>query len=204
MTAAPRIGLTGGIGSGKSTVARLWVEAGAALIDFDAISRSLTAAGGAAIGPIAEQFGAHAVGADGAMNRDVMRQQAFSNPVVRQQLEAIIHPLISAEVARQSASLHEARCIVFDIPLLVESGRWRHPFDAVVVVDCSEATQISRVLARETGRAGWTAETVSRIIAGQASRSNRLAAADVVIFNDGLTLSALQQQVLQIAARFGL
>lgn len=199
---AQRIGLTGGIGSGKSTVARLLVDAGAALIDADAISRQLTAAGGAAIPLIGKQFGPQSVMPDGAMDRDAMRRLAFSDPAARRQLEAIIHPLVSLETARQAAQAMRAGspCIVFDIPLLVESGRWRPQLDRVLVVDCSEATQISRVVARS----GWTAEAVQKVIAGQASRAARRAAADACIHNDGLSLEALALVVRQISHRFGL
>lgn len=197
-----RIGLTGGIGSGKSTVARLLVDAGAALIDADAISRQLTAAGGAAIPLISKQFGPQAITPGGAMDRDAMRRLAFSDPAARRQLEAIIHPLVSLETARQAEQAMRAGspCIVFDIPLLVESGRWRQQLDRVLVVDCSEATQTSRVVARS----GWTPEAVQKVIAGQASRAARRAAADVCIHNDGLSLEALGLVVGQISRRFGL
>lgn len=197
-----RLGLTGGIGSGKSTVARLLVDAGAALIDADAISRQVTAPGGAAIPLITQQFGPQAITPEGAMDRDVMRRLAFSDPASRRQLEAIIHPLVGLETARQAeqAVLAGNPCIVFDIPLLVESGRWRQQLDRVLVVDCSEATQISRVMARS----GWTQEAVQKVIDGQASRAARRAAADVCIYNDGLSLDALGLIVRQISRRFGL
>ena len=197
-----RIGLTGGIGSGKSTVAGMLVRHGAFLIDADAISRSLTASGGAAIAPIAVKFGAQAITPDGAMDRDFMRKLAFSDPASRRALEAIIHPLVSLEVANQVGLSSEAasRCILFDIPLLVEAGRWRRQLDQVLVVDCSEATQISRV----TARSGWTAETVQKVIAGQASRALRRAAADACIHNEGLSLEGLGLLVGQLSRRFGL
>ena len=145
-----RIGLTGGIGSGKSTVADLLATCGACVIDADAISRRVTAAGGAAINPIAQQFGSQAITAQGAMDRDVMRQLVFDDVAIRRRLEAIIHPLVSLETLRQAEDAARAGhvCIVFDIPLLVESGRWRQQLDRILVVDCSEATQISRVTAR--------------------------------------------------------
>ena len=205
-----RIGLTGGIGSGKSTVAGILVQRGASLIDADAISRQTTAPGGAAIDPIARQFGPGAISADGAMDRDAMRRLVFSDPLARQQLEAIVHPLVSQESLRQAeAALKKgARCIVFDIPLLVESGRWRPQLDRILVVDCQEATQLSRVLKREagvsSGASGWTAQTVQNVIAGQASRARRLAAADVCIYNDGLSLEELRTVVVLAAAGFGL
>jgi dephospho-CoA kinase len=201
-----RIGLTGGIGSGKSTVAQTLAECGASEIDADAISRRVTGTGGAAMAGIASRFGRDAIKADGSMDRDWVRQLVFGNPAMRRELEAIIHPLVREETLRQSqeaVALGKA-CLVFDVPLLVESGRWRQQLDRVVVVDCSEATQIARVLARESGRAGWTEEVVKKIISGQATRSERLAAADVCVFNDGLSLAALQALVRQLARGFGL
>jgi dephospho-CoA kinase len=203
--ATRRIGLTGGIGSGKSTVARLLVACGAVLVDADAIARQVTAAGGAAVKEIASQFGDQVITAEGAMDRDRMRQLAFNDPAARQRLEDIIHPLVRQETMRQSeqavkAAMGGGACIVFDIPLLVESGRWRQQVDHVLVVDCSEATQIARVMARN----GWTREAVEKIMAGQASRAQRLAAADSCIYNDGLSLEALDLLVRQLASRFGL
>ncbi len=198
-----RIGLTGGIGSGKSTVAGMLADCGAVVIDADAISRQVTAPGGAAMAVIAAQFGAQAITADGAMDRDAMRALVFDDPAARLRLEAIIHPLVSAETARQSALAEHSgsRCIVFDIPLLVESGRWRHQLDSVLVVDCTEETQLARVVARH---AGWTPQAVQKVIAGQASRAARCAAADACIYNDGLSLQALRLVVTQAAQRFGL
>ncbi|NDP61126.1 dephospho-CoA kinase [Polaromonas sp.] len=197
-----RIGLTGGIGSGKSTVARILVAFGAALIDADVISRELTAPGGAAIGELAKQFGPHIITAEGAMDRERMRQLAFSDSAIKGQLEAIIHPLVSQESTRQaSAAVQSGRaCIVFDIPLLVESGRWRQQLDRVLVVDCTEETQIARVMARNA----LSREMVVKIIAGQASRAQRLAAADACICNEGLSLHALERQVRELANSFGL
>ncbi len=197
-----RIGLTGGIGSGKSTVGRMLTACGAALLDADEISRQLTAPGGAALAALAKRFGARSIAADGAMDRDYMRQLAFGDPAVKQQLEAIIHPLVGQEALRQSREAVAARraCIVFDIPLLVESGRWRQQLDRVLVVDCSEATQIERVMARN----GLAREMVEKIMAAQASRSQRVTAADFCICNDGLSLAALELQVRQLARRFGL
>lgn len=197
-----RIGLTGGIGSGKSTVARTMLEYGATLIDADEISRGATASGGPAIPAILEQFGPQTIMPDGAMNRDVMRQLVFSDPAVKSRLEAIIHPLVSQESERQAAIATAAgrRCIVFDIPLLVESGRWCQQLDQVLVVDCREATQISRVVSRS----GWTPEAVQKVMAGQVGRAQRRAAADTCLYNDGLTLDQLSLLVRQLALRFGL
>jgi len=199
---AQRIGLTGGIGSGKSTVARTLVDCGAALVDADAISRQLTAPGGLAIAALASAFGPQAITAQGGLDRDWMRQHAFADPHAKRRLEAIVHPLVSQESLRQSAQAEaEGRaCIVFDIPLLVESGRWRQQLDRVLVVDCLERTQIARVMARN----GWPQAVVEKVIAGQASRAQRLAAADLCICNEGLSLAQLQGQARQAATRLGL
>jgi dephospho-CoA kinase len=198
-----RIGLTGGIGSGKSTVAGMLASRGAAVIDADAISRSLTAAGGRAIEPIAQTLGADMIGPDGAMNRQAMRERIFQNPEAKRQLEAIIHPLVSQITAEQAQTALQrgCPCLVFDVPLLVESGeRWRKQVDRVLVVDCDTETQRQRVMTRS----GLSAEEVDRIIAQQAKRTQRLACADVVIFNQGLSLAELEDQVSQVAADFGL
>ncbi len=198
-----RIGLTGGIGSGKSTVAAMLADLGAAVIDADALSRSLTAAGGRAIDAIRTRFGPDMVGADGAMDRQAMRQRVFSDPQARQQLEAILHPLVGQLSREQAQAAVQAghRCLVHDVPLLVESGaRWRSQVDRVLVVDCDNATQRERVVARS----GLTGPEVERIIAQQATRLQRLACADLVIFNQGLSLEALRQQVREAARHFGL
>ena len=197
-----RVGLTGGIGSGKSTVLQMLAALGAAVIDADAISRSVTATGGSAISQIARQFGDRFIGVDGAMDRAAMRDHAYADPKARQQLEAIIHPLVGAESARQVQAALDAgsRCMVFDIPLLVESGRWRQQLDQVMVVDCAPATQIARVVARSA----LTPQQVEAIIAAQAPRAQRLSAADVVVCNEGLTLAQLQAEAALAAQRFGL
>ena len=197
-----RLGLTGGIGSGKTTVAKMLVGQNATLIDADDISRATTASGGAAITSIAAQFGPGVVNADGSMNRDAMRQRVFADPNARQQLEAIIHPLVSSESARQTEAAVEAGCalLVFDIPLLVESSHWRKQLDRVLVVDCKVATQISRVMQRS----GWTQFMVDNVIASQATRTQRLAAADLVIYNNALTLDDLAAQVREILLRIKL
>ena len=188
--AALRIGLTGGIGSGKSTVAAALAALGASVIDTDAIARSLTQPGGAAIAAIAAQFGAEFVDASGALDRSRMRELAFADPAARQRLEAILHPLIRAETARQ-ADAAQGTAIVFDVPLLIESGRWREQVDRVLVVDCREATQVERVMARS----GWTREAVQAVLAQQASRRSRRAGADAVIHNDGLSHEELRAEV---------
>lgn len=199
---AVRIGLTGGIGSGKSTVLAMLQELGATAIDADAISRATTAPGGAAIPLIAQKFGADFIGPEGALDRARMRERAYAHPEARRELEQIIHPLVGQESARQveAALAAGARCIVFDIPLLVESGRWRRQVDRVLVVDCEPETQVARV----TARSGLSPDEVRAIIAAQAPRALRLAAADLVICNEGLTLEALRYEVEQAARSFGL
>jgi dephospho-CoA kinase len=197
-----RLGLTGGIGSGKSTVAEFFAGHGAALIDADAISRQSTAAGGEAIGPIAQTFGAEFILPNGALDRARMRQASFSDPAVRARLEAIIHPLVAKATAalEQSAKDRAAKCIVFDIPLLVESGRWRQRLDGVLVVDCTAEVQITRVIARS----GLARQEIEKIIQSQASRSERLRAADIVIFNAGPPKEQIANEVALIAERLGL
>ena len=197
-----RIGLTGGIGSGKSTVARMLLDCGAEVIDADAISRQLTGPGGLAIRTIAAHFGNHFITAEGALNRDLMRQLAFTDAAARKKLENIIHPLVREETLRQTERAGAAgrTCLVFDIPLLVESGRWRQQVDQVLVVDCRETTQVERVMARNS----FTREAVQQIMDGQATRARRLAAADICIYNDGLLLEPLSDLVRHVARRFGL
>ncbi|MES3015025.1 MAG: dephospho-CoA kinase [Pseudomonadota bacterium] len=185
------VGLTGGIGSGKSTVAKLLAAQGAVVVDTDLIARQLTLPGGAAIRSIAEAFGADLIATDGALDRTRMRALVFADPLKKSQLEAILHPLIGSESNAQAGAAGAA-AVVFDVPLLVESGdRWRAKVDKVLVVDCREATQIERVVARS----GWTAEAAQAVVAQQASRAQRRACADAVIFNDGITPEQLATQV---------
>ena len=184
------IGLTGGIGSGKSTVAGLLVAQGACLVDTDAIARALTLPGGAAMPAVTDAFGAGAVAADGALNRAFMRQLVFQNPAAKLRLEAILHPMIGAE-ARRQANAAGGRPVVFDVPLLTESSHWRARVQRVLVVDCSEDTQAARVAARP----GWDEAAARRVIAQQAPRARRRAIADAVIHNDGLSLDELQVAV---------
>ena len=193
-----RIGLTGGIGSGKSTVAGFLREAGATIVDTDAISRQLTQPGGAAMPAIAQAFGPQYLAADGALDRDRMRALAFSDPDAKRRLEAILHPLITAEAQAQAAA-STAPLTVLDVPLLVESGRWRPRVARVLVIDCSAQTQTTRVLQRP----GWTPERVQGVLAAQATREARRAAADAVILNEDLSLERLRQEVLSLAARWG-
>jgi dephospho-CoA kinase len=192
-----RIGLTGGIGSGKSTVARLLAGRGAAVIDTDAIARELSLPGGAAIEPIRRAFGADFIDRAGALDRTRMRALAFSDPGAKRRLEAILHPLIGAETEARAAAATE-RVLVFDVPLLVESAHWRARVHRVLVVDCREQTQIDRVIARS----GWSREAVQAVIAQQAARPLRRACADAVIFNDGLSLDALGRHVHVLAGRW--
>ena len=189
------LGLTGGIGSGKSTVASALVALGAHLVDTDAIARALTQAGGAAMPALHASFGPQAVAADGALDRAYMRQLAFSEPDAKRRLEAILHPLIGQEAQRQAA-LAQGRPLVFDVPLLTESSHWRARVDRVLVVDCLESTQIARVAQRP----GWDEAAARQVVMQQASRPARRAIADAVIFNDGLDLHALQAEVAALWA----
>lgn len=198
------LGLTGGIGSGKSTVAALLAERGAAVIDADAISRATTAAGGPALPAIAAAFGPHMIGADGALDRAAMRAQVYGDPGARQRLEAIVHPLVGQQIERQARAAEGAghAWLVFDIPLLAEGGaRWRARLDRVLVLDCPPAVQIERVMARS----GLPREQVQSILDAQAARTQRLAAADWVLFNgEGVTVRELQAQIDALARRMGL
>ncbi|HEX5737179.1 MAG TPA: dephospho-CoA kinase [Hydrogenophaga sp.] len=199
MSPVHRLGLTGGIGSGKSSVAKLLQALGAEIIDADAISRACTATGGSAMHAIAETFGPDFVNTDGALHRDNMRRHVFAHPQAKAQLEAILHPLIAAQIRRQ-ADRTRASCLVFDVPLLVESPRWRPQMDHILVVDCSKETQMRRVQARN----GWDIATINSVIQNQSSRSQRVAAADIVIFNDGNEMEHLRRLVNDLAAQFGL
>lgn len=198
----PRIGLTGGIGSGKSTAAVMFANLGAYVIDADAISRSVTAPHGSAIAPIKRQFGASFINPDGSLNRERMRDLIFTDALARKTLENITHPLIQLEIQRQfeAAELAHSRLVLYDIPLLVESGSWRQTLDQVVVIDCSPQTQLDRVTARNS----LARAAVEKIIASQASRTERLKAADVIIFNESITINQLQHEVCQVARIFGL
>ncbi len=177
------IGLTGGIGSGKSRVADMLAEWGAAVIDTDEIARALTMPGGAAMPAIVHAFGPLAMAADGALDRSWMREKVFTHPEERVRLEALLHPLIGQETERQAA-LAQGSYLVFVVPLLVEAGqRWRNRVDRICVVDCDPETQVARV----ASRSGLTPPAIRRIMAAQAARATRLAAADDVIINDGAT-----------------
>lgn len=184
------LGLTGGIGSGKSTVAGMLVGCGAHLVDTDAIARALTLPGGAAMPALQAAFGVKALTADGALNREHMRRLVFNDPVAKTTLEGILHPLIGHEALRQAA-LAGHRPLVFDVPLFTASGHWRRRVQRVLVIDCSESTQVQRVAQRP----GWTAEAARQVVAQQATRPARRALADAVIFNEGLDLEQLKAEV---------
>lgn len=187
-----KIGLTGGIGSGKSYVADILGQAGAAIIDTDAIAHALTAPGGVAIAAIEAMFGASFITTEGALDRARMRERVFGDAGAREQLQAILHPLIGDETRRQ-ADLAVGDYTVFVVPLLVESGRWLNQVDRVCVVDCDRDTQISRVQARN----GLSQAQVEQILNAQVSREKRLAVAHDVILNDGtVSHDDLKRQVL--------
>ncbi|MEN9670826.1 MAG: hypothetical protein RL018_1103, partial [Pseudomonadota bacterium] len=179
------------------TVAGMFVAAGAVVIDADAISRSLTAPNGAAISTIKQEFGDAMVNADGSLNRDRMRELVFTDLNSKKRIEAIIHPLVKLEMQRQDLAATDigVKLIVYDIPLLVESQNWRPILDKVLVVDCSEQTQSERVMLRNALRK----EDVAKVIASQASRKMRNKAADILIFNDSITVKHLNEQVMYVA-----
>jgi len=192
-----RIGLTGGIGSGKSTVAGFLAEHGALIVDADAVARRLTARDGAAMAPLTAAFGPSILAADGALDRAAMRTLVFADAGARQRLEAILHPMIG-DVALEQAVTEgpSASCVVFDVPLLAESSRWRARVHRVLVVDCDAATQLSRVASRP----GWTREAAEGAMAAQASRAQRRAVADAVICNESLSLDELAREAVALLA----
>ena len=185
-----RIGLTGGIGSGKSTVSQILANLGAPIVDTDRIARQLSGPGGAAIDAIAKAFGAGVIDASGALDRAHMRTLAFADSEARRRLEAILHPMIGDEAERQARAATEP-LVVFDVPLLVESGRWPGIVDRVWVVDCRESTQLERVVARS----GWSEAAVRAVIDQQAPRSQRRRHADAVIYNDDIDLHVLEAEL---------
>jgi dephospho-CoA kinase len=190
------VGLTGGIGSGKSTVADMFAARGASVVDTDWIAHLLTAEGGVAIPEIRAQFGDAFLTDRGAMDRAKMRAHVFSDPVSKARLEAILHPLIRTETER-AANDAKGAYLVFVVPLLVESGTWRYRVSRVLVVDCDEQTQIRRVMTRS----GLPEQQVRAIMATQASRQQRLAVADDVIVNEEDVL-ALEPQVARLHATY--
>lgn len=197
----PLIGLTGGIGSGKTAVSDLLAKLGAGIVDTDLIAHQITASKGAAIPLIQEQFGPEFIDATGALNRSKMRTLVFSNPQARLSLEAITHPLIREETIRQANRLNQegAPYLVFAVPLLIESGSWQELIDYLVVVDCPEETQIERVM----HRSNLSHAEVKNILKAQASRHERLTAADTVIENQGSLadldgeVKTLHQKIMQ-------
>ena len=191
-TAKLKLGLTGGIGSGKTQVANLLAGWGASVIDTDLIAHSLTAPAGQAIEPIRQAFGDEVIEHSGALNRARMRELVFADPARRVALETILHPLI-AQTVRLEAERAQGLYVVFVVPLLVESGRWRQQIDRLCVVDCDQVTQIERV----QSRSGLALATIQNILAAQATREQRLAVADDVIDNSkAMTMAALEKQVL--------
>ena len=197
MSARPYVvGLTGGIGSGKSAAADEFARLGAAVVDTDLIAHRLTGPGGAALPAIQRLFGEGFVLASGAMDRKRMRERVFTDAAARKSLEGVLHPMIRDESERQIAAAG-GPYVVHVVPLLVESGDYRRRVDRVLVVDCPEATQIARVRART----GLSADEAQAIVQSQASRAERLAAADDVIDNGG-TLEELRKQVATLHAKY--
>ena len=191
------VGLTGGIGSGKSVVAGLFAEHGVPVIDTDAIAHALTASGGAAMPAIVAAFGSELMRADGALDRDAMRRRAFADASVKKRLESILHPLIRGESDARCRAASDAPYVVLVVPLLVESAAYRDRVGRVLVVDCDESLQVARVVARN----GLPEAEVRAIMATQASRADRLAAADDVVVNES-ALESLRAQVDALHVRY--
>lgn len=191
------IGLTGGIGSGKSAAAACFAALGAAVIDTDAIAHALTAPGGAAIDQLRATFGAATVTPDGALDRAAMRRRAFADATVRARLEAILHPLIHTDVAAQIHRSADFPYVVLVVPLLAETGFFRESIDRILVIDCPQALQLARAMARS----GLSRNEAAAVMAAQAARQTRLAIADDVIVNDA-SQDALQTQVATLHERY--
>ncbi|MBU3540665.1 dephospho-CoA kinase [Polynucleobacter sp. UB-Tiil-W10] len=191
----PFVGLTGGIGSGKTAVSDLLAQLGAGIIDTDLIAHQITAPNGAAIPLIQERFGPEFIDSSGALDRTKMRSLVFADPEARKALETITHPLIREETIRQAMELINAKVpyLVFVVPLLIESGNWLSLLDDLVVVDCPEEVQIERVMHRSK----LPRNEVERILKAQANRQERIAHANVVIENQG-SLADLQARVLEL------
>ena len=196
MTPAFSVGLTGGIGCGKSTVADLFAALGATIVDTDVIAHALTAPQGAAMPAIVAEFGPDFAQPDGALDRARMRTLVFSDATARARLEAILHPRIRAatEAAGQAAT---GAYVIYVVPLLIESGSWRERVTRVLAIDCSEDTQVARVMQRSH----LSADEVRAIMATQVTRARRLAEADDVVDNDA-GLEALQAQVQALHERY--
>lgn len=190
------IGLTGGIGSGKTTVANLFATHGVTIIDTDRIAHDITAPGGAAMSAIRTTFGQDFVAADGSLDRARMRELVFRDSDAKGRLEAITHPLIRTECERAAAEA-TGPYLTFVVPLLVESGNWRNRVQRILVVDCAEETQIARVIARNH----FSREQVLAIMAKQATRAARREAADDLIDNDN-GAAPLQGQVDRLHATY--
>ncbi len=190
------VGLTGGIGSGKSAAAEMFKALGAAVVDTDEISRALTAPRGAALRAIREQFGPEYIAADGGLDRERMRRLVFGNAAAKQQLEAILHPMIRAE-SRAGVAAATAPYVILVVPLLLETGAYSDLVQRVLVVDCSEERQIERA----ARRSGVSADEVRAIMATQLPRAARLARADDTLDNDG-DLASLRRQVGQLHAGY--
>ena len=188
--------MTGGIGSGKSTVADLFVAHGASLVDTDAIAHQLTAAGGLAMPAIVGAFGSDVADVNGALDRAAMRRLVFADAGARERLEAILHPMIR-QVSAERCALAITPYVILAVPLLVESGDFRQRCDKIVVVDCTESVQISRVMARSA----LSEKEVRAILAAQANRERRLAAADDVIDNSG-GLTKLYPRVAELHIKY--
>lgn len=174
------VGVTGGIGSGKTTVVDCLARLGAGVVDTDQISRRLTGVGGVALSPIVECFGPDVLAADGALDRVLMRQRVFSDPDARRTLEAILHPMIR-QIAVQECADAKAPYVLLVVPLLIETGAYRDILSRVLVIDCAENTQVVRVMAR----GGLSEVEVRAIVNAQASREDRLVEADDVVLNEG-------------------
>ena len=196
MTPAFSVGLTGGIGCGKSTVADLFAARGATIVDTDVIAHALTAPQGAAMPAIVAEFGPDFALPDGALDRARMRTLVFSDASARARLEAILHPRIRAatEAAGQAAT---GAYVMYVVPLLIESGSWRERVTRVLAIDCSEDTQVARVMQRSQ----LSADEVRAIMATQVTRARRLAEADDVVDNDA-GLEALRAQVQALHERY--
>lgn len=200
MTAQRHIwGITGGMGSGKSTVAGLLAQRGACVVDADALAKTLTAPGGVAIAALLAQWGPAVLDASGAMDRNAMRQRILEQPQDKARLESILHPLIAQSIDR-AIDQSQRDWVLCDLPLLVESPRWRQRLAGVWLVDCSEETQIQRVQQRSQ----WPLPTIRAMLAQQASRAQRLRCADVVTYNEGCSLDQLSRLVAAQAESMGL
>lgn len=190
------IGLTGGIGSGKSAAASRFAELGAAIVDTDAIAHELTAPGGSAVPAVRSQFGGEYITADGGLDRAGMRRLVFQDPEARKKLEAILHPLIRAE-SRARIAVADRPYVVVVVPLLLETGAYRDFIDRVLVVDCTEKCQLQRA----AQRSGLSEDEVRAIMAAQLPRAERVARADDVLSNDG-SMEDLRQKVNELHSRY--